>query len=235
MSTDRSERRGHLESDYYGTGSRQGNGWTSKSSRPRHGQPWPHPRRVWTTHRITQGRQIMALPSLWPPAVASGGQHCRSPRAGPDPSHCCAEDGDRRLQKRRPPPTRGDTPIPGSCTTSPPVGPMRSHATAAWMDEHGHNNPLAVLDTPGQVHAPALPGEGAYNRDYRIGSTLKGLVDDWPGSTLLAVHHTRSRIRGLDGFHVRHQRSKTVRQTSPSRWLDLATRTLGCFGSPAGM
>ena len=125
-------------------------------------------------------------------AVASGGPALSIPTGRPRPVLLLAlEDGDRRLQKR----ARhllGDTPIPELLhyvTTS--RADEIPALIAAWMDEHGHNNPLAVLDTLGKCMPPALPGEGAYNRDYRIGSTLKGLVDDWPGSTLLAVHHTR--------------------------------------------
>lgn len=61
----------------------------------------------------------------------------------------------------------------------------------AWLRRHGHRKPLVVLDTLGKVMPPALPGEGAYQRDYRIGSALKRTVDAHPGACLLVIHHTR--------------------------------------------
>ncbi len=38
---------------------------------------------------------------------------------------------------------------------------------------------------------PALPGESAYQRDYRVGTALKQITDDHPGMTLLVNHHDR--------------------------------------------
>lgn len=125
-------------------------------------------------------------------AVASGGPALSIPTGRPRPVLLLAlEDGDRRLQKR----ARhllGDTPIPELLhyvtTSRPDEIPA---LIAAWMGKHGHANPLVLLDTLGKAMPPAMSGEGAYGRDYRIGSILKRLVDDWPGSTLLVVHHTR--------------------------------------------
>lgn len=106
------------------------------------------------------------------------------------------EDGDRRLQGR----CRSlldDAPIPPlldfQTSTSPQlVVPL----IRAWLRKHGDRRPLVILDTLGKVMPPALPGEGAYQRDYRIGSQLKRLVDEHPGSCLLVVHHTRKAESG---------------------------------------
>jgi len=67
---------------------------------------------------------------------------------------------------------------------------------AAWLEEYGHRAPLVVLDTLGRVMPQALPGEGAYQRDYRVGAKLKSLVDAHPGSTLCVVHHVRKAAVG---------------------------------------
>src|SRR5262249_18522094 len=53
-------------------------------------------------------------------------------------------------------------------------------------------------DTLGKVMPPARPGESAYQRDYRIGSTLKRLVDECPGSSIVVNHHDRK--AGSDDF-----------------------------------
>ena len=126
-------------------------------------------------------------------AVASGGQTLSIPTGRPRPVLLLAlEDGDRRLQARARHLLPDGEPIPSllhyvtACRTD-----EIDALIAAWMEEHGHDNPLVLLDTLGRSMPPAQPGEGAYNRDYRIGTTLKNLVDAWPGSTLLAVHHVR--------------------------------------------
>jgi hypothetical protein len=48
-----------------------------------------------------------------------------------------------------------------------------------------------MLDTLGKVMPHALPGESAYQRDYRIGAALKRQVDDHSGSSLVLSHHDR--------------------------------------------
>lgn len=134
-------------------------------------------------------------------AVASGGKAFgKVPTGSPRPVLLLAlEDGDRRLQ--------------GRCRTLldghaiPDRLHFTTHATAhevieligEWLAEYGDRNPLVLLDTLGKVMPPALPGEGAYARDYRVGSRLKGLVDAHPGSTLLVIHHIRKQAIGEAG------------------------------------
>jgi putative AbiEi antitoxin of type IV toxin-antitoxin system len=69
---------------------------------------------------------------------------------------------------------------------------------AAWLDQHGGDAPLIILDTLGKVMPPAILGESAYQRDYRIGSALKRMADEYPGATLLTNHHDRK--AGSDDF-----------------------------------
>lgn len=57
----------------------------------------------------------------------------------------------------------------------------------------------------------ALPGESAYQRDYRIGGKLKALTDSHPGSALLVVHHNR--------------------KMASADWMDSTSGTQGLNGS----
>ena len=126
-------------------------------------------------------------------AIATGGNALgRVPVGTARPVlYLALEDGERRLQGR----CRhllGDEPIPANlhyltAASAAEVLPV----IEAWLGEHGHLDPVVILDTLGRVMPPALPGEGAYQRDYRIGARLKSLSDAHPGSTLLVVHHTR--------------------------------------------
>lgn len=50
----------------------------------------------------------------------------------------------------------------------PSPRPDRSMARTQYR-----SRPLVILDTLGKVMPPAHPGEGAYQRDYRVGSKLK--------------------------------------------------------------
>lgn len=102
------------------------------------------------------------------------------------------EDGDRRMQRRARHLLGEGVPIPANLHYTT----VASHSDAlliieAWLELHGDESPLVVLDTLGKVMPPAMPGEGAYQRDYRIGSRLKSLADMHPGTCLLVIHHTR--------------------------------------------
>jgi hypothetical protein len=101
------------------------------------------------------------------------------------------EDGDRRMQDRCRTLLCGD-PIPADFEYLTKVQPGQVIATiAAWMARYPDAAPLVILDTLGKVMPPAWPGESAYQRDYRIGSALKGVVDDHPGAALVVNHHDR--------------------------------------------
>lgn len=127
-------------------------------------------------------------------AVASGGVAINRIAVGPARPvfYLALEDGDARIQYRcrkllsgaRIPPlfhevTTGITPSI--------VIPL----IEAWLDKHGTEQPLVILDTLGKVMPAQLSGESAYQRDYRVGGVLKAVADRHPGSTLLVVHHTR--------------------------------------------
>jgi hypothetical protein len=101
------------------------------------------------------------------------------------------EDGHRRLQSR----CRillGDDHIPPGFEYLTFVEPGQVFVTIeAWMARYPNDSPLVILDTLGKVMPPTLPGESSYQRDYRIGSTIKRLADAYPGSSILVNHHDR--------------------------------------------
>ncbi|WP_413450219.1 AAA family ATPase [Georgenia phoenicis] len=121
------------------------------------------------------------------------------------------EDGDRRLQDRCRKLLDGQ-PIPENLhyVTKATAGDVME-LLDAWLDVHGQDNPLVMLDTLGRVMPPALAGESSYMRDYRVGTHLKNKVDAYPGATLLVVHHTR-KAAGED-------------------WMDSTSGTQGLNGS----
>jgi hypothetical protein len=125
-------------------------------------------------------------------ATATGGivlEHI--PVAARPTLYLALEDGHRRMQSR----CRmllGDKRIPNAFEYMVTIEPGRVVETiAAWLGRHPGADPLVILDTLGKVMPPALPGESAYQRDYRIGSALKRLTDDESGRSLLVNHHDR--------------------------------------------
>jgi AAA domain len=101
------------------------------------------------------------------------------------------EDGHRRLQDRCRRLLAGD-PIPERFQYITMVEPGRVAETiAAWLHWHPEPPPLVILDTLGRVLPPAQLGESPYQRDYRVGTALKRIVDGLPGMTLLVNHHDR--------------------------------------------
>jgi hypothetical protein len=101
------------------------------------------------------------------------------------------EDGDRRLQDRCRKLLGGD-PIPREFEYLLRLEQGRVVDTiTTWLDRQHDVPPLVILDTLGKVMPPAAQGETNYQRDYRIGTTLKRIADDHPGMTLLTNHHDR--------------------------------------------
>lgn len=147
-------------------------------------------------------------------AVASGGKALGHVATG-DPRpvlYVALEDGDRRLQSRARKLMRGQ-PLPSLFRyVSGAVESVKVLALIdVWLDAHRGSNPLVIIDTLGKVMPPASPGESAYQRDYRIGTVLKGKADAHPGATLLVVHH--------------------VRKQSGDDWMDSTSGTNGLNGA----
>jgi AAA domain/Transcriptional regulator, AbiEi antitoxin len=122
-------------------------------------------------------------------AAASGGRALGIEVPKRPVLYLALEDGDRRLQDR----CRrllADDPIPPELEYQTRVEPGRVADTiATWV--HWRNEPLVILDTLGKVMPPALMGESSYQRDYRVGTALKRIVDEHQGMTLIVNHHDR--------------------------------------------
>ncbi len=123
--------------------------------------------------------------------------------------YAALEDGDRRMQDRARQLMIGE-PIPArfeyfTAATPAEILPLLTE----WLGNHAGG--LVLLDTLGKVMPNALPGESAYQRDYRVGGHLKALTDAHPGSALLVVHHNR--------------------KMSSSDWMDSTSGTQGLNGS----
>ena len=126
-------------------------------------------------------------------AAACGGTALSAIHTGaPRPVFYLAlEDGDRRLQDRGRK-ILGDCPWPPAFDYLTTVSPGLVVPTIAeWLQRHGDAQPLIILDTLGKAMPLAQNGESSYQRDYRIGSELKALVDACPGAALLTNHHDR--------------------------------------------
>lgn len=100
------------------------------------------------------------------------------------------EDGQRRLQGRlRTIGAQGGHRLLTMMTSIPPgVSPLETIAT--FLERHADQRPMVVLDTLGKIRG-VYTGNDAYQKDYGQMSALKDLVDAWPGTSLIVVHHTK--------------------------------------------
>lgn len=100
------------------------------------------------------------------------------------------EDGKRRLQDRMKslnvakPPTRLTFKI--TAKRDEILGVIRE-----FIERNPDEQPVVILDTLGKVMPTQNRGETLYDRDYRIGTALKNITDEYPGSAIIVVHHTR--------------------------------------------
>jgi hypothetical protein len=127
-------------------------------------------------------------------AAASGGKAFGAVPVEQRPVlYLALEDGDRRLQDRcRALLLWPGEHIPAALSYLTTVDPLRVVETIAlWLDRHHDDAPLVLLDTLGKVMPAAKLGESTYQRDYRVGSDLKRVVDAHPGASLLVNHHDR--------------------------------------------
>lgn len=108
------------------------------------------------------------------------------------------EDNDRRMQRRLSL-LGGKVPPLFTYQTGAEVPDAYAlDVAAAWLNEHAHDEPVVFVDTLGRILRAAMPGQGAYERDYALGSKLKALAELAPGSAVVAVHHTRKMIADND-------------------------------------
>lgn len=149
---------------------------------------------------ITEGFGIVAGPpklgkSWWTLnvalSIASGGRAFgKVPVEQRDVLLLALEDSPRRLQSRiRAVWDEGAYP-PHHLHILTKVGPgLLVPTMSEWLIGHPHG--LVILDTLGRARQQRNRGEDAYIADYQAGVALKNVVDAFPGSALLGVHHTR--------------------------------------------
>jgi len=128
-------------------------------------------------------------------AIAAGGRAVGRIHVDPKPVlYLALEDGDRRMQARVRA-LNGEEPTPDGFNFLTAAEPSTViQMIDAWLSYHPEG--VVALDTLGKVMPQAFPGEGAYQRDYRVGGILKKLTDTYPGSTLMVVHHVRKQGSG---------------------------------------
>lgn len=125
-------------------------------------------------------------------AVASGGRAFGQIAVGPPRRvlYLALEDGDRRMQDR----CRqllGDEPIPELFFYLLTVPPNRVVDLVRQFLERYPDTALVIIDTLGRVMPAAAAGESSYQRDYRVGASIKRIADERPGLSVVVLHHDR--------------------------------------------
>lgn len=124
-------------------------------------------------------------------AAASGGVAFGHLRTDQRPVlYLALEDGKTRLQGRLRSLEVTDPPAALHFLTTLPPG-LTLATIREFVEAYADDHPLVILDTLGKAMPPAVPNETTYARDYRVTGALKAVVDRVPGSSLIAVHHTR--------------------------------------------
>ncbi len=100
------------------------------------------------------------------------------------------EDGDRRMQDRCRRILQG-RPIPPLFHYMTTVHPGFVPATLHAFLRRYPDTALIVIDTLGKIMPQSMPGESAYQRDYRVAGGIKRIADAYPGLAIVAVHHDR--------------------------------------------
>lgn len=68
-----------------------------------------------------------------------------------------------------------------------------------FLNETTGKQPLVIIDTLGRARGNRSGNEDAYSSDYTFMTTLKNVIDQFPGSTMMLVHHTR-KTEGADPY-----------------------------------
>lgn len=123
-------------------------------------------------------------------AVAAGGKAFgKVPVSERDVLLLALEDSPRRLQGRIRDVWGSDIP-PHRLHILTKIGPgLLVPTMAAWLEHHPGG--LVILDTLGRARQQRRRGDDPYLADYHAGVALKNVIDAFPGSALLGVHHTR--------------------------------------------
>lgn len=152
---------------------------------------------------ITEGLSIIVSPpkvgkSWWvldaAIACSTGGHAMNVIKVDQRPVlYLALEDGKRRLQQRLR--SLGVVEVSEDLTfhTDIPAGAFLT--IGAFLERNADRKPLIILDTLGKSRE-VFTGNDAYQKDYKELGDFKSLVDRFPGSALLIVHHTNKSIHG---------------------------------------
>jgi hypothetical protein len=101
------------------------------------------------------------------------------------------EDGERRLQSRFRSLAPGEA-IPGNLGVMITTGLHRAtDVVHEWACLPGNSRGLVIVDTFGRTMRDARPGESAYQRDYGVVGAYKRTASEYPGLSIVLVHHDR--------------------------------------------
>lgn len=103
------------------------------------------------------------------------------------------EDGQRRLQRRLRELGVAEVSEDLTFLTEIPAGAFLTIGT--FLERNAGRKPLIILDTLGKSR-DVFTGNDAYQKDYKELGDFKDLVDRFPGSALLIVHHTNKGAHG---------------------------------------
>jgi AAA domain len=101
------------------------------------------------------------------------------------------EDGDRRMQERCRLLLSDGSSIPPMFHYKTRIIPNTVVVTIGAFLRRHPDTQFVVIDTLGKVMPPAMQGESAYQRDYRVGGSIKRIADDHPGLAVVVLHHDR--------------------------------------------
>ncbi|STX02587.1 AAA family ATPase [Kocuria rosea] len=123
-------------------------------------------------------------------ATATGGRAFGAIPVQPAPVlYLALEDGQKRLQRRLR--HMGVSELPSNVHFLTELAAGVLPTIEAFLERHADEAPLVILDTLGKIMPPARMGQSAYSADYAISGGLRDLTGRYPGSALIAVHHTR--------------------------------------------
>lgn len=98
------------------------------------------------------------------------------------------EDGPRRLKSRME--KLGVTTWPSTLHFMTELIAPAILTIQTFMERNAHARPLVIVDVLKKITG-TYGGNDAYGHDYQQMAALKGLADAVPGSSILALHHTR--------------------------------------------
>lgn len=127
-------------------------------------------------------------------AAASGGRALGAIPVKQRPTLLLAlEDGHRRMQARITQLLAPGEPWPDfTYLNRLPIDSNAGTEIRKWLLQQDRpKDALVVVDTLQKARPPTRPGRPVYETDYAFASAVKAIADEYPGMSLLGIHHTR--------------------------------------------